>query len=64
MKSVRAKSTAMDRSQSENPATEFAKFADEIDREKTGENLPLNERHRSKTICSVVLKQTNKQTNK
>ena len=43
--------TKMEKSQSENPATEFAQFADEIDREKTGANLPLTEKHAAYQGC-------------
>ena len=44
-KAVRHRSNQMDKSQSENPATEFAKFTDQVDREMTGQNLPLNEQN-------------------
>ena len=37
--------TKMEKSQSENPATEFAQFADQEDREKTGADRPLTEKH-------------------
>ena len=37
--------TKMEKEQSENPATEFAQFADQVDREMTGANLPLTEKH-------------------
>ena len=45
--------TKMEKSQSENPATEFAQFADQIDREKSGENLPLTEKHAGITLFYV-----------
>lgn len=37
--------TKMEKAQSENPATEFAQFAEQEDRELAGENLPLTEKH-------------------
>lgn len=45
----------MVKSQSENPAREFAEFADKVDREMTGENRPLNEGHEGTDfeICCV-----------
>lgn len=50
-KAPKRTSTKMAKSQSENPATEFAQFADQVDRELTGENLPLNERHEAYQGC-------------
>ena len=42
--------TKMEKSQSENPATEFAQFSDQVDREMTGENLPLTEKHEGSAL--------------
>ena len=44
--------TKMEKSQSENPATEFAQFADQVDREMTGANRPLTEKHAGTILSS------------
>ena len=46
--------TKMEKSQSENPATEFAQFADQEDREKTGANRPLTEKHAGIDQCTCT----------